>query len=102
MKRFPLLFLLLALAACGTRAPLATSQVSASRLQQTIVPGQTGKAQVLAALGPTTALAFESGYEVWMYHYPAASGKGQVEYVILFGRDGLVKKTRTAGPWPAP
>lgn len=91
----PVLTLLLCclLAACGTRAPLATSAVSAQQLAQNVVPGRSTRAQVLAALGPTTSLRFDSGYEVWLYR-----GAGQTEYAILFDRDGIVSKTRTRAP----
>jgi outer membrane protein assembly factor BamE (lipoprotein component of BamABCDE complex) len=105
----PLLLSAVVLGACGTRAPLATKQVTQAAIEQSVVPGRTTKAQVLAALGPTTTQVFDSGYEVWLYSYSAAGspwpplgrGKsGDAEFVILFGPDGVVKKTRHRDPPP--
>lgn len=97
MKIIPTLLLCCLVTACGTRAPLATSAVSAQQLAQNVVPGRSTRAQVLAALGPTTSLSFDSGYEVWLYR-GAGNAAGQTEYVILFDRDGIVSKTRTRAP----
>ena len=36
--------------------------------------GSSTREQVRAALGESTAIRFDSGDEVWMYTYPAASG----------------------------
>jgi hypothetical protein len=83
------------------------AQVAPNRLEQAVVIGRSSKAQVLAALGPTARVAFDSGYEVWMYNYPAggmlrlASGKADEsygEFVILFDRAGMVRKIRRREP----
>jgi hypothetical protein len=54
------------------------------------------KAQVVAALGPGNGVAFESGWEVWVYRWLGAdrSARAATEFVILFGPDGTVRKTR--------
>ena len=87
--------LLTLLAACsGTRALQASKNVPYATLEQTVHVGSSTREQVRAALGDSTAIRFDSGKEVWMYTYPAASG-AQGEYVILFGADGVVKKVRS-------
>ena len=89
------LVILTTLAACsGTRALQASKTVPYATLEQTVQPGSSTREQVRAALGDSTAIRFDSGKEVWMYTYPAASG-AQGEYVILFGADGVVKKVRS-------
>jgi outer membrane protein assembly factor BamE (lipoprotein component of BamABCDE complex) len=83
------------LAGCsGTRALQASKNVPYATLQQTVQVGSSTREQVRAALGESTAIRFDSGDEVWMYNYPAASG-AQGEYVILFGADGVVRKVRS-------
>jgi len=87
--------LLTLLAACsGTRALQASKNVPYATLEQTVHVGSSTREQVRAALGDSTAIHFDSGNEVWMYSYPAASG-APGEYVILFGGDGVVKKVRS-------
>ncbi|CDG85349.1 hypothetical protein [Janthinobacterium agaricidamnosum] len=93
MKNLLPILPLLMLAACGTRAPLAARTIPYATLEHNVIVGQSTRAQVLAALGPSTALVFDSGYQVWMYAYPLGSD-GHGEYVILFDPDGRVKKTR--------
>lgn len=90
-----MLFGVLLLAGCATggSAPPGT-QVPAERLQQTVVPGTTTKAQLLAAFGPTKKVVFDSGYETWVYQSPAGGGRFS-EFVVLINRDGLVTKTRS-------
>ncbi|WP_425252677.1 outer membrane protein assembly factor BamE domain-containing protein [Janthinobacterium sp. NFX145] len=88
-------FVLMLLAACsGTRALQASKNVPYATLEQTVQLGSSTREQVRAALGESTSIRFDSGNEVWMYTYPAASG-AQGEYVILFGGDGVVKKVRS-------
>ncbi len=81
-----------------------------SRTQATSVPadaraavtiGKSTKADVIAALGKTVAIAFDSGYEVWVYHIKGdtALPPGTAEFVLLFDPTGVVTKTRVR---PAP
>ena len=86
-----------ALSACAATAPPPATQVSAARFGQAVVPGHTSKAELLAALGPTRRVAFDSGHEVWLYVEPAGSGR-YLEFVVLIGPDGMVKKTRRRAP----
>ena len=88
----------LLLAACATSAPPPGAQVDQQRLAAAAAPGAT-RASVLAALGPTRNIAFDSGYEVWLYQAPRAGGQF-AEYVVLFDRAGLVSKTRVREPSP--
>ena len=88
----------LLLVACATSAPPPGTQVDQQRLAALAAPGAT-RASVLAALGATRNIAFDSGYEVWLYQAPRAGGQF-AEYVILFDRAGLVSKTRVREPLP--
>ena len=72
----------------------------AERLQQTVVAGQTTKAQLLAAFGPTKNVRFDSGFETWVYQSPAANGQF-AEFVVLIDPAGVVAKTRTRAPTTA-
>ena len=94
MKRLMLALLMLLAACSGTRALQASKNVPYATLEQTVQVGSSTRDQVRATLGDSTAVRFDSGKEVWMYTYPAASG-AQGEYVILFGADGVVKKMRS-------
>ena len=90
------------LTGCATQnAAPPGAQVSAERLQQTVVAGQTTKAQLLAAFGPTKNVRFDSGFEAWVYQSPAGDGH-YAEFVVLIDPAGVVAKTRTRAPAPAP
>ena len=85
------------LAGCATApAPVGTA-IPAARLDAAVVPGQTTRAQMLAALGPTKFVHFDSGYEVWLYQSPAEGGKF-AEFVVLVDPGGVVSKTRRRAP----
>lgn len=91
------------LTGCATRTADGPP-VPFDRIGQAVVIGQSSKAQVLAALGPATAIRFDSGYEVWRYHYGPARGDGaedSAEFVILFDPQGIVRKTRQREPGPS-
>jgi len=89
------------LAGCATQnAAPPGAQVPAERLQQTVVAGQTTKAQLLAAFGPTKNVRFNSGFETWVYQSPAGAGQF-AEFVVLIDPAGVVAKTRTRAPVPA-
>lgn len=88
----------LLLGACATSAPPPGTQVDEQRFSASVVPGAT-RASVLAALGTTRSIAFDSGYEVWLYQTPRPGGQF-AEYVVLFNSAGLVTKTRRREPVP--
>jgi hypothetical protein len=92
MKR--VLFAALLLAGCATGSAPPGAQVPAERLQASVIPGTSTRAQLLAAFGPTKNVVFDSGYEVWVYQSPAGGGRF-AEFVVLINRDGVVTKTRT-------
>jgi hypothetical protein len=81
----------------GTRA------VSARDADTGIVIGKSTRADVLAALGKTTVVSFDSGFEVWIYRYrgdalaagtAAKASPGEAEFVVLFNPSGVATKTR--------
>ena len=86
--------------------------------QQAIRAGQSSKADVIAALGSTKVLRFDSGFEVWIYRLndnrademagpdslaskaitgqsgPAQEADSSAEFIVLFTPSGVVAKTR--------
>ena len=93
--------LLSAFLLCGCATPPAPpgKQVSQAALAQAAVAGAS-KASLLAALGPTHHITFDSGYEAWLYQVPAANGR-LTEFVVLLDPAGFVKKTRLRAPAPS-
>lgn len=65
-----------------------------------IITGKSTKADVLAALGKTKVVSFDSGFEVWVYQYDRGM-RGTNEFVVLFAPSGIVAKTRIR-PAPPP
>jgi hypothetical protein len=93
----------LLLAGCATQAPPPGTVVAADKFSQLVVPGRTTRAELLAAFGPTRSVAFDSGYQAWLYSAGAAggaSGKGGEELVLLLDRDGIVRKMRRRPAYP--
>lgn len=85
------------LAGCATQPAPPGSIIAAERLSATVVAGRTTKAELLAALGPTKSVRFDSGYEAWVYQSPAGGGRFS-EFVVLIDPSGVVSKTRTRAP----
>ena len=93
--------------------------IAAANARDAITIGKSTKTDVLAALGKTTAISFDSGFEVWVYQIkddaPARSNlverilhrgsekatRGKSEFVVLFAPSGVVTKTRIR-PAPPP
>jgi hypothetical protein len=99
MKRLAILTCMLALAGCAASPPAPPGTVvPAERLAQTVQPGVTTKAMLLAQLGATSSFRFDSGYEVWRYLTPGPAGPVG-EFVVVIDPQGVVSKTRSA---PAP
>ena len=101
----------LGMAGCASTAPAPPGTVLAdAALMQSVAPGVTTRAMLLAGFGPTSAIRFDSGYEVWRYLTPATAGNvgnvghvGHVgnagnigEFVIVLDPRGVVAKTRSA------
>lgn len=58
------------------------------------------KRDIEAALGPANVIAFDSGWQVWVYRWPGA-GRGTDaahEVVILFDAAGRLRKVRERTP----
>lgn len=87
----------LLLAACASQPAPPGAVVAAEKLAQSAVAGRTTRAELLAALGPTRSVRFDSGYEAWVYQSPAGSGQF-AEFVVLIDPSGVVSKTRTRAP----
>jgi hypothetical protein len=96
MKRFvPLILVGALLAACATGTPQPGTVIAADRFTQLVVPGRTTRAELLDAFGPTTSVAFDSGYETWLY-----VSNGGEELVVLLDRAGIVRKMRRRPVYP--
>jgi len=91
--RAPVAFALL-LAGCASAPREEIRTVPLEALTQQVVGGRTTREQARALAEPEQRIVFDSGYEAWMYHYPAPGGIG--EFVVLFAPSGVVHKTRTA------
>lgn len=94
----------------GTPGAVVTSSranvIASARAGNAVVAGKSTKADVIAALGPTQAIRFDSGYEVWVYRLAVAESAPRfttsdkawppapAEFVILFAPSGVVAKTR--------
>jgi hypothetical protein len=81
------------LGGCATRAPEPGTSVAEARFDSLVVPGQTTRAELLAAFGSTKTVEFDSGMAAWWYTAPAAGGR-HTELVLRVGRDGIVRKLR--------
>ena len=58
-----------------------------------IAPGRSTRAEVASLLGEADRVAFDNGFEVWVYRsHPVRPG--QAELVLLFGPDGVLRKQR--------
>lgn len=64
--------------------------------RDSVRPGSSTKADVGAALGRATAIAFDSGWEVWVYRWPGAGllARDATELVVLFDPSGVARKVR--------
>ena len=107
-----------------TTGTAAANTISARNARDAITIGKSTKADVIAALGKTTVVGFDSGFEVWVYqiigervtaetaakaswverilHAGSEKGtRGKTEFVVLFAPSGVVAKTRIR-PAPPP
>ena len=85
------------LAGCATQPAPPGSVIAAERLATSVVAGRTTKAELLATVGPTKNVRFDSGYEAWVYQSPVGGGQFS-EFVVLIDPSGVVSKTRTRAP----
>ena len=91
------------LGGCATSAPSPAPEPYASAPYATTIKaipslalGKSTKGEVAAGLGRTTAITFESGYEVWVYLIrPSTRGEARTtELVLLFDPEGVLAKSR--------
>ena len=94
------LFASIALAGCALlpapqpdRPMFRDPRVPPQAAAEAVVIGRSTKAEVAARLGDADRLAFDNGYEVWVYRERPLRA-GQPELVMLFAPDGVVKKVR--------
>ncbi|NHZ93730.1 hypothetical protein F2P45_32735 [Massilia sp. CCM 8733] len=89
----------LVLAACAhaPEAPPGT-RVTAEQVRA-IRPGASSRASLLATLGPTRKVGFESGVETWLYQMPVPGGFDEI--VVLLDAQGVVRKLRRRAHIPA-
>ena len=90
--------------------PQRAKNMPSDRVKDAVAIGKSTKTDVIAALGETRVISFDTGYEVWVYrlanYTPANPAPAQriasekawprtpAEFVILFAPSGLVAKTR--------
>ena len=75
--------------------PFRDPTLSMPSAQALIIPGQSSRRDVSAALGTATVVVFDSGFEVWAYREKLQKNPpDNDELVILFAPSGIVKKTR--------
>lgn len=94
----PLLAALLLLA-CASAPPPPGTRVTLDKVDA-IRPGQSTRASLLAALGATHKVVFDSGMETWLYQLPVAGGVDEI--VVLLDANGVVRKLRRRAHGPAP
>ena len=77
------------------QAAVAAAQAAGERVHE----GDTRR-QVAATLGPSNILAFESGWQVWIYRWPGADNatRSATELIVLFEPGGTVRKARVRNP----
>lgn len=87
--------------------------ITPDRVKNAVTIGKTTKADVIASLGETSVIRFDTGYEVWVYRLAddanaienlsqriarsrsdKAWPRTPAEFVILFGPSGVVEKMR--------
>jgi hypothetical protein len=94
--------------------PVRVKAIPLERVKNAVTIGKSTRADVVAVLGETLVIRFDTGYEVWVYRLTEASrvlpqrsvrtsdkawASTPPEFVILFAPSGLVAKTRIR---PAP
>ena len=99
-QAWPAIAFCMCVAACSTM-PDTPGIASVRDAQSAVVIGKSTKADVEAALGKAIVVAFDSGYEVWVYREKAAAAglfaparEEKAELVLLFEPAGVLKKSR--------
>lgn len=96
MKRLLVLLLLAGCAATPTEQPLNPGEVRSLAEAQKLIEGRTTKSDIQAALGRGTEVAFDNGYEVWVYRQQPKEKEQppRRELVLLFDPSGTLSKAR--------
>jgi hypothetical protein len=102
----------------GAPGAAAAETIPVRHASDALIIGKSTHAEVIAALGATTIVGFDSGFQVWVYqitgenitaekaktswlarllHLGSDTGtdRGNAEFVVLFNPSGIVAKTRT-------
>ena len=83
--------------------PFRDTALTMTSAQTLIIPGTSTRSDVTKALGPASAVVFDSGFEVWAYREKRSQAPAaNAELVILFAPSGVVKKTRLRLPSALP
>ena len=93
MRRVLALACALTLAGCASSGAPNAPVLRDAAAVQSVVPGQTTRAQLQAALGDGTAIRFASEVEARLYLTPEGTGAYR-EFVVLIDAGGVVVKTR--------
>ena len=72
----------------------AAANAAAAGAQRSIATGKSAKPDVLATLGRTRAVRFDTGFEVWAYRIKDPARIVESELVVLFSPSGVAIKTR--------
>ena len=80
----------------GSARTPAGQALSPQAAIDSIAIGKSSKADVSAAIGQAVVIAFDSGYEVWVYRWGGAekTTRAATELVVLFDRAGVAMKAR--------
>ena len=107
-------FCVMGCVATGTRQPLpegpgtarspAGEPIAPPTARGMIVLGKSTKADVAAALGTAIVIAFDSGYEVWVYRWRGVepSTRAATELVVLYDPAGRATKARMRPGYETP
>jgi hypothetical protein len=96
MTRLLLVLLLAGCAAAPKERPLAAGEVRSLQDALEAISGRTSKAQIRSTLGQGTEVAFDNGYEVWVYRQQLKEKESppRRELVLLFDPSGALSKAR--------
>ena len=80
----------------GSAGVLRGGALPPSQAQAQVLAGTSTREQVAAALGPANVIAFDSGWQVWVYRWlgPDRSTQSATELVVLFDPSGVARKVR--------
>jgi hypothetical protein len=79
----------------SARAPGGQALTPQAAMDRVVV-GKSSKADVSHALGQAITIAFDSGYQVWVYRWAGSdpTTRAATELVLLFDPSGLASKAR--------